>query len=76
MKLEYKTIYTLPPLAWSLIMTRNSDCAEVLHGNAVAANPRFFIAGAWEDDFNKGNLTESFAMQGSGAVVEPATVGG
>lgn len=75
MKFKYKRIHALPPLAWTLIISRNNICAEVLHGDAVAIKPQFFIAGAWEDDFSKGNLTESYAMQGSGAVLnEPGGV--
>jgi hypothetical protein len=57
----------LPRLAWCARMRRGHDEITVLHGPWVETRDDFFCEGAWDGDFEHGDLEKATAFLGSGA---------
>ena len=64
MKLQYKRIHTLPPLAWLAYV--NNGAATVLCGSSVECTDDFFVDGAWNGDFANGDFAKSDWFCGTG----------
>ncbi len=66
MKLEYERIKKLPPLAW--IADIKGETANIICGENVECNNRFFVEGAWSGEFQSGNFIESDWFCGTGGI--------
>ncbi len=64
MKISYKLNADLPPLAWAANCKDGS--VEVIHGNQVECCDSFFVDGAWNGEFIKGNFHSSDWFCGTG----------
>lgn len=70
MELKINIIETLPKLSWLTRIEKDNNTATLYCGKWVDCNKGFFVEGAWEDDFEKGNFDESLAFTGSGGIVD------
>ena len=68
MKLSYILKKELAPLAW--VASINNAVVTVTHGNQVETYSDFFVAGAWNGSFSKGNFIESDWFCGTGATLK------
>jgi hypothetical protein len=72
MKLVYRRVETLPPLAWCAAVRRGENRVEVLHGPWVEANDAFFCEGAWSGEFSAGDFDASVLVGTAGKPSEGA----
>ena len=56
----------LPKLAWAAILEKGKEDVNVFCGSWVETANDFFVEGAWDDNFSKGNFDESVFFMGSG----------
>lgn len=74
MKFKYHCNNTLPRMSWGAIITKNKLDIDVYHGNWVEANLNFFVEGAWDGIFDKGEFEKSSLFMGSGGKIEGSSV--
>lgn len=70
MKFIYHYSKTLPRLSWGVMMTKNNGNIDVFHGHWVETNSNFFVEGAWEGVFEKGEFDKSSLLMGSGGKIQ------
>lgn len=68
MKISYKQIDKLPPLAW--IADIDKSFITVLHGRNVETKESFFVEGAWNGSFLEGDFSSSDWFCGTGGFVD------
>jgi hypothetical protein len=64
MNILYQLNDKLPPLAW--VAHCQDSSVKVLHGNRVECADSFFVAGAWNGDFQSGNFESADWFCGTG----------
>lgn len=67
MNIFYKYVNELPKLVWVAEIEKNR--VNVLHGADVECNDNFFVEGAWNGDFHKGDFCESNWFCGTGGIL-------
>ena len=67
MAFSYQRHDHLPALAWCARMKRGSREVVVMHGGWVETRGHFFCEGAWNGDFEPGDLDAASIFLGSGA---------
>lgn len=66
---------SLPKSAWLAHIRRDLDAVDLYHGSSVEARDRFFVEGAWDGDFTKGDFVNAITLLGSGGrIVDDGTV--
>ncbi|MBS4538822.1 hypothetical protein GOQ27_10120 [Clostridium sp. D2Q-11] len=70
MEFAYHCSNTLPKLSWVAIMKKNNDYIDVFHGEWVETNSNFFVEGAWDREFEKGEFDKSSLLMGSGGKIQ------
>ena len=68
MKIRYKEIQNLPPLAW-LANVKDGN-VEIIHGENVKTYENFFVEGAWNGSFRLGDFLGSDWFCGTGGVLQ------
>lgn len=67
MQFEYHPIDSLPRLAWCAMVSRGKGTIDVFHGPWVETREGFFTDGAWDGDFEQGQMHRSLHPMGFGA---------
>ncbi len=70
MRLDLRTVDTLPRLAWVAAIRRNEDTVQVLHGPWVETREDRFFEGAWDGPFPDGAFDDALALMGSGGRID------
>ncbi|HHU79628.1 MAG TPA: hypothetical protein GXZ29_12245 [Clostridiales bacterium] len=60
----------LPKLAWCAVLRSGDKNMHVYHGSGVETRDRFFVEGAWNGDFEKGEFAKSCFFMGSGGSLQ------
>lgn len=66
-RFQYEGDANLPRMAWCARMRQGLPDTRVLHGPWVEAKADFFCEGAWDGDFERGELETAVSLLGSGA---------
>ncbi|MFC1783131.1 hypothetical protein ACFL02_06055 [Planctomycetota bacterium] len=74
MKFVFKSVNTLPKLAWCAVIEREKESVEILHGPWVEFRERFFVEGVWDGSFADGDFNESTSFMGSGGKISNGKV--
>ena len=74
MQLVYEEREGLPKLAWLAVFRRGEAAVRVLHGPWVETREGFFVEGAWDGDFAKGDFADAPMLMGSGGIAEDGSV--
>lgn len=69
MNLNITKFEKLPRLAWLAEVKKHNKTINVFSGEWVDGRDRFFIEGAWDGEFEKGEFDKSVAFTGSGAIL-------
>lgn len=70
MRLQLKSVATLPKLAWVAAIRRNEGLVEVLHGPWVETREDRFFEGAWDGPFQGGAFDDAVTFLGSGGRID------
>ena len=65
MRINYQLKDIVPPMAW--IANVKDGVANVLHGKSVCCEKSFFVEGAWNGEFDRGEFVNSNWFCGTGA---------
>ncbi len=69
MKLVYHANPHLPRLVWYAVMSGSPVEIDVYHGEGVETFTDFFVEGAWNGDFSKGDFYKATFFMGSGGQI-------
>lgn len=67
MQFEYHPIDSLPRLAWCAVVSRGRDAIAIYHGPWVETRDSFFTDGAWDGEFEQGQIHRGLHSMGFGA---------
>lgn len=68
MKFEYREV-EIPVLSWAAIFERNKENVQILHGPWVETREDYFIEGAWDGEYEKGDFEHAYSLMGFGGKI-------
>jgi len=74
MRLRAVANSSLPKLAWVAEVNRNDGTVALHHGILVEVRQNFFIEGAWDGPFAKGDFGETECVFGTGGILKDGSV--
>ncbi len=73
MNFSFKSVETIPCLAWCCSLSERSNECEVVHGAAVYREADFFAEGAWNGEMSGESLRHSTVCAASGGLSDAET---